>query len=47
MLANMCLPTVLANKSLSCVQEVRQHFMLAIYELVRFFVGQQAANRAL
>ena len=29
MLANMCLPTMLANKSLSCVQQVGQHFMLA------------------
>ena len=29
MLANMCLPTMLANKSLSCVQKVGQHFMLA------------------
>jgi len=29
MLANMCLPTVLANKSLSCVQKLGQHFMLA------------------
>ena len=29
MLANMCLPTVLANKSLSYVQKVGKHFMLA------------------
>jgi len=29
MFANMCLPTVLANKSLSCVQKVGQHLRLA------------------
>jgi len=50
MLVNMCLPTVLANKSLSCVQKVGQHFMLANnvchLRTCSFFVGQQAVNRA-
>jgi len=49
MLANTCLPTMLANKSLSCVQKVGQHFMLAnnvcCLRTCSFFVGQQAANR--
>jgi len=51
MLANMCLPTVLANKCLSCVQKVGQHSMLANnvgrLQTCWFFVGQQTANRAL
>ena len=51
MLANMCLPTMLANKSLSCVQKVDQHFMLANnvcrLRTCSFFVGQQAGNCAL
>ena len=51
MLANMCLSTMLANKSLSCVQKVGQHFLLTNnvcrLRTCSFFVGQQAANGAL
>jgi len=42
---------MLANKSLSCVQKVGQHFLLAnnvwCLRTCSFFVGQQAANGAL
>ena len=49
MLANVCLPTMLPNKSLSCVQKVGQHFMLAnnvgrllaVYELVRSLLANK------
>jgi len=37
----MCLPPVLTNKSLSCVQKVGQHLMLAVYELVRFLLANK------
>jgi len=51
MLDNISLPTVLANKSLLCVQKVSQHFMLANnvcrLRTCSFFVGQQVANHAL
>jgi len=51
MLANMSLPAVLANKTLSCIQKVGQHLMLANdvgrLRTYSFFVDQQATNRVL